>query len=79
MEGYGEGGWVIDIGEDMCYGECCEVCKLDDSQTCTPGAKNTFYVYKKIKNKLNKKLFKRVQKIRTMMKEKSNTLILTRK
>ena len=47
--GGGGGGWVVDIGEDMCYGECCEVCKPGDSQTCTPGANNTLYVYKKIK------------------------------
>ena len=44
--GYGEGGWVMDIGEGMCYGGCCEVCKPDDSQTCTPGANNTLYVNK---------------------------------
>ena len=25
----------MDIGEGMCYGECCELCKTDDSQTCT--------------------------------------------
>ena len=25
----------MDIGEGMCYGECCEMCKPDDSQTCT--------------------------------------------
>ena len=37
----------MDIGEGMCYGECCEVCKPGDSQTCTPGANNTLYVYKK--------------------------------
>ena len=46
--GGGEGGGVMDIGEGMCYGECCEVCKPGDSQTCTPGANNTLYVYKKI-------------------------------
>ena len=45
--GEGEGGGVMDIGEGMCYGECCEVCKPGDSQTCTPGANNTLYVYKK--------------------------------
>ena len=33
------------IGEGMCYDECCEMCKPDDSQTCTPGDKNTLYVY----------------------------------
>ena len=42
----GEGGWVIYTGKGMCYGECCEVCKPDDSQTCTPGANNTEYVNK---------------------------------
>ena len=36
----------MDIGEGMCYGECCEVYKPGDSQTCTPGASNTLYVYK---------------------------------
>ena len=41
----GEGGrervvGVMDFGEGMCYGECCEVCKPGDSQTCTPGDKN---------------------------------------
>ena len=52
-EGYwGEGGWekvgrVMDTGEGMCYGECCEVCKPGNSQTCTPGDKNILYVYKK--------------------------------
>ena len=45
LGGQGEGGWVMDIGEGMCYGECCEVCKPGDSQTCTPGANNTLYVY----------------------------------
>ena len=34
----------MDIGEGMCYGECCEVCKSDDSQTRTPGENNTLYV-----------------------------------
>ena len=52
---WGEGGWekgggVMDIGEGMCFGECCEVCKPGDSQTCTPGANNSLYVNKKIKN-----------------------------
>ena len=47
--GWGEveerwGGWVMDTGEGMCYGECCELCKTDDSQTCTPEANNTLYV-----------------------------------
>ena len=36
----GEGGWVMDTGESMCYGECCEVCKPDDSQTYNPEANN---------------------------------------
>ena len=34
----------MDTGEGMCYGESCEVCKSDDSQTCTPGVNNTLYV-----------------------------------
>ena len=25
------GGGVMDIGEGICYGECCEVCKPRDS------------------------------------------------
>ena len=39
--GAGEGGGDMDIGEGMCYDECCEMCKPGDSQTCTPGDKNT--------------------------------------
>ena len=23
--GEGQGGWVMDTGEGMCYGECCEM------------------------------------------------------
>ena len=34
----------MDIGEGMCYGECCELCETDESQTCTPETNNTFYV-----------------------------------
>ena len=52
------------IGEGMCYGECCEVCKPGDSQTCTPGANNTLYVYKK-KFK-NYKLKKRIRFVRNL-------------
>ena len=37
----GWGGWVMDIGKGMCYGECCELCKTDESQTCTPETSNT--------------------------------------
>ena len=33
----------MDTGEGMCYGDSYEMCKLDDSQTYTPGAKNTLY------------------------------------
>ena len=40
----GRGCGVMNIGEGMCSGECCEVCKPGDSQTCTPGANNTLYV-----------------------------------
>ena len=29
--GEGEVGWVMDTGEGMCYGECCEVCKPGNS------------------------------------------------
>ena len=39
----GEGGWVMDTGEGMCYGQCCELCKTDDSETCTPETNNTLY------------------------------------
>ena len=35
---YGHGGW------GMGSIECCEMCKPDDSQTCTSGANNTLYV-----------------------------------
>ena len=38
--GTGEGGGDMDIGEGMCYDECCEMCKPGESQTCTPGDKN---------------------------------------
>ena len=34
----------MDTGEGMCHGECYEMCKIDDSQTCTPGANNTLHV-----------------------------------
>lgn len=34
----------VDIGEGMCYDECCKVCKPDDAQTCTPGANNNYYM-----------------------------------
>ena len=43
----GWGGWVMDIGEGMCYGEHCELCQTDESQTCTPETNNTLYVNKK--------------------------------
>ena len=36
----------MNIGESICYGECCKMCKPDDSQTCTPGANNILYVNK---------------------------------
>ena len=39
----------MDTGEGMCYGECCEVCKPGNSQTCTPGANNTYMLIKKTK------------------------------
>lgn len=31
LERLGEGGWIMDIGEGMCYDEYCEVCMPDDS------------------------------------------------
>ena len=40
---------MMDIVEGMCYGECCELFKTDDSQTCTPETNNTIYVNKKNK------------------------------
>ena len=40
----------MDIGEGMCYDECCELCKTDDSQTYTPEANNTLYVNKILKS-----------------------------
>ena len=43
----GEGGGIMDIGEGMCFGECCEVCKPGDSQTCIPGDKNICLFKKK--------------------------------
>lgn len=30
----------------VCLFRCCEMCKPDDPQTCTPGANNTLYVIK---------------------------------
>lgn len=58
---YGEGDWVMDIGEGMCFDECCEVCKPGDSQTCTPGANNTLYVYLK-----NLKIIKKQRQIKIL-------------
>ena len=29
-------GKVMDTGECMCCGECCELCKTDESHHCTP-------------------------------------------
>ena len=37
------------IGEGTYYGECCELSKTDESQTCTPETNNTLYVNKKMK------------------------------
>ena len=49
----------MDIREGMCYGECCELYKTDESETCTPETNNTLYVNKnkEIKNKINKIIF----------------------
>ena len=33
--GLGWGGWVMNVGEGICCGGCCEMCKPEDSQTCT--------------------------------------------
>ena len=38
----------------MCYGERCELCKTDESQTCTPETNDTLYVNKKKLFDLNK-------------------------
>lgn len=35
---------MIDIGEGMCYGEHCELCKTDGSQTCIPETNNSLNV-----------------------------------
>lgn len=62
MEGGKESeGGIMNIGEGMCYGECCEVCKPGDSQTCTPGANNTLYVYLK-----NLKIIKKQRQIKIL-------------
>lgn len=37
-------GWVMVNEEGMCYGESCESCKTDDSQTCIPETNDTLYV-----------------------------------
>ena len=37
---------MMDIGEGMCYGEHCELCKTDDSQTYSPETNNIVYVNK---------------------------------
>lgn len=39
----------MDIGEDTCCGECCELCKFADSQTFIPETNSTLYVSKKKK------------------------------
>ena len=44
-------GWVMDTGEGIWYGECCELCKTDESRTCTPETNNTVYVNKTRKEK----------------------------
>ena len=41
----------MDIGEVMCCGEHCVLCKTGESQICTPETNNTLYVNnKKINN-----------------------------
>ena len=40
----GRGWWGYEHWGGYVLGECCEVCKPGDSQTCTPGANNTLYV-----------------------------------
>ena len=46
----GEGGGIMDIGEGMCFGECCEVCKSVIHRPVPLGIK--IYVYKKLKIKV---------------------------
>ena len=50
-DGCGRMGWLDDGHwggyEGMCYGECYELCKTDESQTCTPETNNTLSVNKK--------------------------------
>ena len=52
-------GWVMGIGKGVCYCEYCEMCKADDSQTCTSGANNTLCINneKKIQHKKMSCLF----------------------
>ena len=45
----GWGGWMMDIGEGMCYGEHCELCKTDESQNCTLKQIIHYMLIKKIK------------------------------
>ena len=37
-------GWVMDIEEGMCCDGHCELCKTDESQTCTLETNNTLYM-----------------------------------
>ena len=46
----------MEIGEDMYYVECCELCKTDESQTRTPETDNSSYVNKKTTTILVKKI-----------------------
>lgn len=34
----------MNTAKGMCCGECCILCKTDESQTWTPKRNNTFYV-----------------------------------
>ena len=34
----------MNIGKGMCYGECYELHKTDDSENCTPEANKTLYI-----------------------------------
>ena len=60
----------MDIGEGMCCGECCEMCKPDDSHTCTPGANNTLYV-----NKNFEKCYSLVNPLEISYKPKHGSII----
>lgn len=48
----------MDIAENMCYGEHCELCKTDDSQTCTLPISYNMIHYTLLKNEKKRKEMK---------------------